>query len=135
LIGRDRSVSPAEVMDSARSTLAAVGLSVEKNGKLALEEWLLTDKIRNNLVADSYELLLVLSLAEAPPRAGEIVDAEGAKRALPILQYARKLGLRTRFQHAQLAEVLKALKDRDEEKERRLAEEIHPDNASDFFLE
>jgi serine/threonine protein kinase/Tfp pilus assembly protein PilF len=124
--------SPTDVektQKAARAALAEFHVDPESGAALAVSKsYAPTDK--SALVADCYELLLLLADAVASPR-----TREQTRQAERILQRAARLGVVTQAYHRRLANYSKLLGD--EAEARRAADlsaRVPPAGALDYFL-
>jgi serine/threonine protein kinase/Tfp pilus assembly protein PilF len=128
---------------AARAALALFGVREDQDAAPAIPVKIL-GRGRGAEVRDGlYELLVILADAEADvPREPDQTDEDhaaaamaGSRRALRILDRARRLGIRTRSHHLRCAGCLEQCGDTAAaERERALARAFEPTRASDFFL-
>jgi tetratricopeptide (TPR) repeat protein/tRNA A-37 threonylcarbamoyl transferase component Bud32 len=120
---------------AARQGLAAFGLDADPAAGLALDTHAYRPGQPEEIRDGCYELLIILASALAEPQPGEDPSAQ-ARQALLVLEQARRLrGGPTPAYHLGRAECQTRLGEPGAaETERRLAEKVAPEAATDFFL-
>jgi len=130
--GRDPSADRADTLAAVRAALTVFDVAPDADRGPLLDEPFYEPAERRRIITDCYELLLILTDAEAP--AGRTTAAQ-ARQALAILDRASLLVPATRAAHLRRARCWTALNEdvRAGQEEDR-ARAVKPSLAADFFL-
>ncbi len=133
--GGDLESALNETRTVALSALAEFGITPQSQDKPTIVSPFYSQTQRTEIVADCYELLVMLAEAVAHPRPGQMENAGQAAEALTILDRAAGLGVTTQALHRRRAHYLSLTGQVDEaELERHVANALQPSGSLDHFL-
>jgi serine/threonine protein kinase/tetratricopeptide (TPR) repeat protein len=119
-----------------RRALAVYGIDLEKNARPPLDDYL-SDAQKSEVLADCYQLLLILAETEAQLAAGKPVEEQkqGVREAVRLLRLALELGPPSRAYHLRQERYLRRLGDETgAQREARAAATVPVQQAVDHFL-
>ncbi len=133
--GGDLASALQETRTVALEALAQFGVAPQSDTKPTVESLYYSESQKTQIIADCYELLVMLAEAVAHPLPGQKETRQQAQEALSILDRAAKLGVTTQALHRRRAYYL-TLTGQDDaaEQERQIAGGLQPSSSLDHFL-
>jgi serine/threonine protein kinase/Tfp pilus assembly protein PilF len=135
--GNDRAAALGDARTAALEALASFGATPGPTSGLTIESIYYSTRERAEIRTSCYELLLLVADVVAQP----LPDDRTANRprhaldALGVLECASRLGVTTQAYHRRRALYLEqAARGEEAERERRLADAMHPSGALEHFL-
>jgi tetratricopeptide (TPR) repeat protein len=135
--GGDVVVALEDTRAAARDALALFGVTPESDTPPTTDSPYLQEQEKTEVLADCYELLLVLAEAVAQPLPGQSDDdrRRQAREALRLLDRAARLGPSTQAYHLRRARYLaQAGETLEAHREQQRADALQPVSALDYFL-
>ena len=133
--GGDLASALQETRAVALEALAQFGVTPQSTEKPTVESPFYTASQKSQIIADCYELLVMLAEAVAHPIPGQMDDHRQAEEALIILDRAAGLGVTTQAWHRRRAHYLSLTGQTDAaEQERGIANGLEPSSNLDHFL-